>query len=595
MDHELSLKNHILMPVVLVLLASITFLIYSNTLKYPFFFDDTSYITEDEAIRMESLSWEAIKTAALKGRPRNRLIPNISFALNHLISRYHVLSYHLTNIAIHIATGLILFFLLRLTLVRFERLGGSRRWTESSWIAAFAALLWLVHPVNTQAATYIVQRMTSLAAFFYTLSLFLYVCARGRWQDNGKITPAAGFSIFGCILAGICAVISKQNAAMLPIIIVLYEWFFFQNLSVSLSKKHLVWLIGALFVFSAIALLYLGGDPLERILSPYAARRDFTLFERVITEWRVVIYYLTLLFYPHPARLMLDHDYPLSVSMLQPETSIFALFALFSLIGLAMYIARRQRFMAFCLIWFLLNLVIESSIIGIEIIYEHRTYLPFMLLIAAGVYLALRHSRYLKTDLAVTCLIILLFSIWSHQRSTCWESGIRFWTDNVRKAPNDFRPHANLGEAFHNTDQIDRAIDQYRSTLALKPGHSGTLNNLATALIQQGRYEKALEHLRRILKHTPNAEAHVNAGAALAHMKHFDEAIAQFKKALAIHPEIAETHNNIGVLWIKKGDLQAARKHFQKALSLRPGYVSAKQNLEKLQKMMASDATTRDS
>jgi len=612
-------KHRLLTAAALFVLTGIVCLIYSNTLQSPFVFDDTGYITEDSAIRMTEFSWENIKKAALEGRPRDRLVPNISFALNYFVGHYNVLGYHLTNIAIHLAIGLLLFFLVRLTLARFGPPAGPRSWTAPAWIAFFAALLWLVQPVNTQAVTYIVQRMTSLAAFFYILSLLLYVWGRSRWQDQGKITPAAAFAFFGCILAGLCAVISKQNAGMLPVMILAYEWFFFQDLKLSLSKKQVLWIIGVAAVFTAIALLYLGGDPLERILRAYT-RRDFTLAERVMTEWRVVIYYITLLFYPHPGRLILDHDYPLSVSMAQPATTLPALFAIICLAGLTVYLARRHRFISFCLVWFLANLVIESSVIGIEIIYEHRTYLPFIFLVTAGVYLALSRIQAVKTSVAGLCIIALVFSVWAYQRNTIWESRVDFWADNARKAPNDFRPHNDLGVACYDAGQIDRAIFQYRKALALEPDHTDTLNNLGNALKRKGRanqamraylraieisprhtkariniaglliqqklYKDALSYLAPVLEKESNAEAHVNAGAALARLNRMDEAIEHFRKALSIHPDIAETHNNLGVLLIQKGDFESARKHFKAALRHRPGYKSARENLEKLRRIM---------
>ncbi|MDZ7832227.1 MAG: tetratricopeptide repeat protein [Desulfobacterales bacterium] len=613
--NQSSPHRHLLTAAGILILTAVVFLIYSNTLNSPFVFDDTGYITEDPAIRMTDLSWENIKQAALEGRPKNRLLPNISFAINYYVGHYNVLSYHLTNIIIHLASGLVLFFLVRLTLARFAPAIGTNPWAAPGAIAFFAALIWLVQPVNTQAVTYIVQRMTSLMVFFYILSLFLYAWGRSRWQDTGRLTPKAAAALFGCGLAGICAVISKQNAGMLPVMILAYEWFFFQDLRLSLSRKQVYWIIGVSAVFIAIALLYLGGDPLERILRAYT-RREFTLAERVMTEWRVVIYYITLFFYPHPTRLILDHDYPLSIAPVQPMTTLICLVALITLAGLTLYLARRHRLIAFCLLWFLANLVIESSVIGIEIIYEHRTYLPFMFLIAGGVHLALTRIRPTKAALAGLCIITVVFSIWAHQRNTIWQSRVAFWADNAKKAPNDFRPHHDLGAAFYDAGQIDNAINQYRKALALKPGHADTLNNLgnafkrkgrmnqaityynraikinprhtkarinlAGALIQQGQFETALDHLNQVLTRGPNAEAHVNAGAALARMNRIDEAIKHFKKALAIHPDIAETHNNLGVLLIQKGDYQAAKNHFKAALRLRPGYKSARQNLEKL-------------
>jgi len=607
-------------PACLILLSATVFLIYSNTLNCPFVFDDTGFITEDPAIRMNEFSWKAIKTAAFEGRPKNRLIPNISFALNYYFSHYDVTIYHITNIGIHLATGFLLFFLIYLTLLRFGQSKAIKLPSFPVLIAFFSTLIWLVQPVNSQAVTYIVQRMTSLSALFFISSLLLYVMGRGKWLAEGKITPISGLALLGCLASGVCAVISKQNAGMLPVIILLYEWFFFQKLSLALSKKQTIWIIGGILAFAAIAILYLGDDPIQRILNSYN-RRDFTLHERVMTQWRVIIYYITLFFFPHPGRLILDHEYPLSSSMLQPLTTVTSLAAIICLIGLTIYIARRQRLIAFCLVWFLVNLVIESSVIGIEIIYEHRTYLPFMFLILSAAYLVLKHIRPAKIAIGCLCLVTAIFSLWVYQRNTIWESRVSFWEDNASKAPKDFRPHNDLGAAYYDAEQIDSAIIQYRKALELKPHHPDALNNLgnalknkgrmgqaiacyqkalqnnprhikarnnlAAALINKNRHREALNHLNQILnRHPDNAEAHVNAATALARLKRIDKAISHLEKALAIHPDIAETHNNIGVLLIQKGDFQSALSHFKAALRIRPGYISARENLQKLQRMM---------
>ncbi len=611
----------------LVLLAGITFLIYSNTLDSPFEFDDTEKITENPAIRMTELSWEGIKTAVLGSRPKSRPLPNISFALNFYMGRYNVIGYHLTNIFIHLAAGLLLFFLVRLTLRSFAPPTGTRSWPAPGWLAFFASLLWLVQPVNTQAVTYTVQRMASMAALFFILSLFLYAWGRVQWRARGKLTLAAALAFSGCVLSGTCAILSKENAAMLPIIILLYEWFFFQDLSVSIPKRQILWIVGVILIFSVIAICYLGVNPLDRILNGYT-QQEFTLPERVMTEWRVIIYYVSLFFYPHSVRLILDHDYPLSYSLAEPGTTLFCLGAVFALIMLCIYLARRHRFLAFCLAWFLATLVIESSVIGLDTIFEHRTYLPFMLFMAGGAYLALGYIRPTKAAIIGLCMVALVFSIWTWQRNTIWQSPIDLWTDNVHKSPNDPRPHGSLGMAhldrtYNDADQVDRAIHHCKTALALgsgtqwrvkykwsvlynlgdalrrkgqvdqavayylqvleiKPMHTKARINLASILIQKQRYSDALAHLEPVLSAESNAEAHVNAGVAFAHINRIDEAVFHFRKALIIHPDIAETHNNLGVLLIQKGDLQAAQSHFKTALRLRPEYGNARQNLEKL-------------
>jgi hypothetical protein len=147
-----------------------------------------------------------------------------------------------------------------------------------------------------------------------------------------------------------------------------------------------------LVVLAIVALMYLGTHPVEKILSGYKAR-DFTPAQRVLTQFRVVIFYITLLIFPHPSRLNLDHDFPISNSLIDPVTTILSIGVIVGLMGLAIYKGKKERLLSFCILWFLANLVIESSVIGLEIIFEHRMYLPFMLLSLMAVTLAYRYIK----------------------------------------------------------------------------------------------------------------------------------------------------------------------------------------------------------
>jgi hypothetical protein len=210
---------------------------------------------------------------------------------------------------------------------------------------------------------------------FYILSLLFFVKARLSKKRGRK-----ALLYTACILAGILGLGSKQITATLPVFIFLYEWYFFQDLSRVWLKRHAVPLVGILLILFTVSLFYLGINPIERVLATYE-HRDFTLGQRVLTQFRVVIFYISLLIFPHPSRLNLDRDFALSYSLFNPLTTLLSMAVIMGLIGIAVYSAKRQRLMSFGILWFLGNLIIESSVVGLEIIFDHRTYLPSMFVI----------------------------------------------------------------------------------------------------------------------------------------------------------------------------------------------------------------------
>jgi hypothetical protein len=231
-------------------LVVLTLLIYSSGLNGPLVFDDMSNIEYNPHIRLEKLSFDGLKKAAFDSPAEYRTVANISFALNYWSHGYKTFGFHLVNVLIHATTGIFLFFFIRLTM-RMPTL--SLKYQSHHWVAYIAALIWLVHPLQTQSVTYIVQRMNSLAAMFYVMALFFY--ARGRVSQTTK-NRWLWFS--GCVAAAILAFGSKQTAATLPFFIFLYEWYFFQDLNGPWLKRRMLPLAGVVIIFRAIALAYMG-------------------------------------------------------------------------------------------------------------------------------------------------------------------------------------------------------------------------------------------------------------------------------------------------------------------------------------------------
>jgi tetratricopeptide (TPR) repeat protein len=304
----------------------------------------------------------------------------------------------------------------------------------------------------------------------------------------------------------------------------------------------------------------------------------------------VVILYLTLLIFPHPNRLNLDYDFPLSHSLIDPLTTLLALLAITGLLAWSVWLAKKDRLLSFCLLWFFGNLVIESSVIGLEIVFEHRTYLPSMMIILLAAILANRYLRSNFLKAVMICAITLVFAAWTYERNTTWSNAVSLWSDVVKKSPQKVRPHNNLGNALKHQGKIEEAIVHFNKALQINPGYSKAHNNLGTALASQGKTDEAIKHFGIALYINPNyAAAHSNIGVALAGRNEIEKAIVHFRAALRLKPNKANVHSNLGAALVRQGKLQEALEHLHIALRLKPDDVQTYKNLQICLKLMKQD------
>ena len=599
----------------LILLSVPVILIYAGTLTGPFIFDDKNNIEENPHIRISRITSKGLATAAFDGPLHRRPVAYISFALNYYLHGYNVVGFRLVNLIIHVINGILLYFFIRTTF----RTPALQSWnTNARWISFFAAAIWIVHPLQTQSISYIVQRMNSLAAMFYILSFLLYVHFRMNPRKRSK-----GWLLSGCILAGILALGSKENAATLPFFIILYEWYFFKNLSLKWLKDHIPVLVGLFLLAAIIALIYLGADPLDKILAGYKVR-NFTPIQRILTEFRVVIFYISLFLWPHPSRLNLDHDFALSSSLTDPITTLFSMLAIAVLMVLAVITARNQRLISFCILWFLGNLVIESSIFALEIVFEHRLYLPTMMYSLIIVLLVYRWAKptWLKT--VILCTLAIVGAVWTYERNQVWRDGITIWQDCVKKSPQKARPYNNLGAALGDQGHYDEAVAHYQKAIQINPYYLNAyanlgltlavqgkveegitqllialqidpkdyevLSNLGVALLIQERYEEAGKYLSEALEINPHfAKAHNNIGVVRRRQDRFQESMDHLRSAIQLDPDYAEAYNNLGVTLASQGQYEEATVQFSAALEINPGYAKARRNLERSLKDKSSE------
>jgi len=558
---------------ILLVFSALAFAIYSNTLNSPFVFDDLHRIKENPGLRVTQFSVLQIIKAGFSSS-KARPIAFMTFALNYALHQYDVFGYHIINIAIHILTGFFLYLFLKIT---FQISGVQPRYKHTELISFFAALIWLVHPIQTQSVTYIVQRTNNLASMFIILSFLFYTHARLAKESKKKWIWFMASAVVWLISLG-----CKQIAAILPVLVFLYEWYFFQDLRKEWFKKRLKYLLGITAFFILLFLINTGFSPWEKIQSLHDyALFEFTLGERILTQFRVVLFYLSLIFFPHPARLNLDYDFPLSYSLINPPTTLLSLAVILGLVGIAFYLSKKQRLISFCIIWFFGNLVIESSIIPLAIIYEHRIYLPSMLVSLLVVMLAFRYIKPKWLTVAMLCIAIVICSYWTYERNKIWQSTLTIWSDSVQKSPNKARPHTSKGKSLLDLERTDEAIKHFNIALRLKPNNPGAHHNLAVAFAKQGRFNGAIDHFLKALTVKPDAsKTHLNLGLALAMQGRTEQALDHYNKALQINPAYDKAHNMLGVLLMQEGKIETAIFHLREAVRLNPGLSAADNDLK---------------
>jgi tetratricopeptide (TPR) repeat protein len=575
-------KIHTGVLLVLILFAGV---IYSNTFRSPFHFDSKQRVENNPALRIETLSVKALENAAFgKDSAKNRPVGNITFALNYYLDGLDPFGYHLVNVAIHVLAAFFLYLLiyrtLRLPVLDYDA-------SQALRISFCAALLWLVHPVNTQSVTYLVQRFNSLAALFFLLAFYLYVAGR----DRKPFWPW----LLGCAVSWLIALGSKQNVVVLPFFIFLYEWFFFQDLDRKWLFRNLKYALVPVALFVLAAFLFLGTAPMERLTNIRDfALGEFTYGQRLLTQLRVVVFYLSLFFFPHPSRLNLDHEFPLSHSLIDPATTLLSLIALGTLLVLAVLSAKRHRLISFCLFWFFGTLLVESSVIPLAVIFEHRTYLPFALLSLLVVVLLEHVIRRPWQGVAVVVLVSALFGYWTYDRNLVYQDGFTLWNDILKKSPDNARAYNNLGTLVEKRDGMAAAVDYFRKAVELDPEFAEALNNLGRARFEQEQYPEALALFKRSLRARPRyVEALRNKGSTEMLLGRIPDAIEAFRTVLAIEPDDAKAEKELGTALISLGRIDDAERHFVRAVEIDPEFADARINLAAVQMQKGDFASAR--
>ncbi|KPA10604.1 conserved hypothetical protein, membrane [Candidatus Magnetomorum sp. HK-1] len=567
--------------------------IYLNTIHSPFVFDDIDCIVNEKNIRIKALTFEELKIAATESyysKTHFRPVVMTSFALNYYFDGYHPRTYHIINILIHLLAGISLFFFIQFTL----RLSYNISSTSSALIdlqnknhldtiSFFSTLIWLVNPLQVQAVTYITQRMTSMIGLFFILSLLCY--ARGRLiiQTSDKDNAFRFKAYLYFILCGFTAFLSigsKETAAMLPFFIFLYEWYFFQNL----SRKWLIRcfpIIIALFVIIIIAFYILVDSNVFSAFSYCYERRDFTMSERLLTELRVMLFYINLFVFPHPSRLTLEHDFPLSYSLFDPFSTFVSLLIIIGALLIACLSARRYRILSFCILWYFGNLAIESTFLWLEIIYEYRMYLPTMLICLPCLIIWFQLIQNKWYQIIPLCFIVLLYANWTFTYNKVWQDDVTLYKDCITKSPNKARPYNNLGHALTSVGKLEEAAKYLYKGVEKQWHYPVAHYNLAVVLGKLGKNDSAINHFKEAIRlyPTPPIMCNYNFGIALSKKGLTKQAMIQFRKVLKKNPDMYQVHFKLAMLYKKTNQLKRSFHHLNESLRIKPNFKLALKEL----------------
>ena len=500
------------------LLASlcVTIAVYWPGLSGDFLFDDNPHIVRNETVQIGSVSpadlWQAWNSSPVSF-PNSRPLAMLTFGVNHAFSGLSPFAFKATNLALHLLTALVLFVVVRRLGAMFVQFEGRDAGADTvAWWAWLTATLWLLHPLNLSPVLFSVQRMTILSTLIALLGFLVYLIGRER-LSRGDGTGLRW--IWASPVFAVLGLLAKENALLLPLLLFVSEWSLlrFRGLDARSRRNLQVFFVATVAAPILVVVGFLAWNP-EYLSS---AGRPFTIPERLLTETRVLWFYLRLLLSPDISAMGLFHDdFMLSRSLLQPWTTLVAVAAWIAVLGGALALRRRFPLVTFATLFFLAGHALESTVIPLELVYEHRNYLPGIAPLFALAYLptagagVVPISRTLLNSLIAAVLLALAAS--TALRAYDWSGFGRLITAEVEHHPGSLRANFQYAQLLMAQledpklrDEAERLAREHMTRIGvLDPDNVNGLFGLIVLDLHMGRQpppdlvHDLAERLRRI-------------------------------------------------------------------------------------------------
>jgi Flp pilus assembly protein TadD len=560
------------LPAAVILVAAL--LAYQNSFSGVFLFDDVHAIVENPYIRSLwplSQAMSAPPQSTVSGRP----LVSLTLAFNYALGGLNPRGYHAFNLLVHLLCGLLLFGVVRRTLMG-ERLR-DRYGPAAPFLAGMIALLWVVHPLQTETVTYVVQRTEGLMGLFYLLTLYCFIrgCEAHR-QGFWRVAAVAA-----CALGMTC----KEVMATAPLMVLLYDRVFVADSFRQIAGRRRGLYLGLAGTWAILVVLMVAG--------PRSASVGFSngvsAFEYARNQCIAIITYLKLSFWPHP--LVLDYGTPQNVSVAQAAPYAAALAVL--LIATVVALIYRPR-IGFLGAWFFVILAPTSSFVPIitEVTAERRVYLSLaavITLVVLGAYGLVKRmtarglGRRRSLGLAVSAMGVVAACVLgnlTYLRNAEYQNELTLWSDSLTVKPHNPRIHLSLGKALVAQGRLDEGIECYHRALQLDPALTDAHFNLGNALQNKGQFAEAVAEYEAALRIAPDyARVQMNLGVALVNLGRYQDSINEYQKMLRLDPNSAEIHGNLAVALLYGGRPDEAISHLREAVRLNPGDYSTHRNL----------------
>jgi len=546
----------------IVLLLAVTAGAYLNSFQGRFLFDDRRNIVNNAGLRR---LWPP--QAVLSLQPRTRAVVHLSLAINHAIDGYNPRGYHAFNLAVHLLAGLALFGVIRRTLLSGPLRG---RFGDASFGLALAvAMIWMVHPLQTQSVTYVIQRSESLMGLFYLATL--YCAIRG-------FASARPWRWFGPSLAA-CALgmATKQVMVTAPMMVLLYDWMFVGRTFAEIFRRRWRFYLSLAGTWVLLAVLLHADQP----NTSAGWGIGMGALDYALTQLGVIVAYLRLAFWPVGQNL--DWYRPLAEGI--GEVFLPGLVVAALLAATAWGLARKKAW-AFGGAWFFLILAPTSSIMPIkDVMVEHRMYLPLAavvtVVVLGGHSLARRVAAPASNSawrlalgwgqVAVVAGTVVVLAVLTARRNGLYHDPIAMWKDVAAKSPTNDRAHGAIGLLYGRNLRPDLGLPFLLEAIRLKPDVAKHHLNLGITLENLGRPAEAIASYQRALELEPKYfRAHAKLGAALARQGRWESAISHLRQAVSLDPGSAVPFCNLALALAAEGRGQEALRQMQEALRRDP-------------------------
>jgi tetratricopeptide (TPR) repeat protein len=570
-------KLELITGIILLLAALIA---YSNSFDCSFHWDDAHAILVND--KVHGLDFFADPGTWL--RVDLRPLSLFTFALNWTIGGGNVFTYHLVNLILHILTAFIVFYLARFTiglLANDDRL--DQRLKDGC--AVFIALFFLLHPLQTMAVTYIVQRMTILAALFYVLAVYLYARGRMSYIYEGINIRSTSFLVLA-FLSGILGILSKQSAVTFPVAFILFELFFIRKPDGKLCRRYVAG--GASLLILAFLVVVLAGKlPVET--------QQYTRLEYLSAQLGVLYKYFALIVLPISQNV--DYYIIIEPPLIGP-LQIIGILLLLALIGLSAWFFNRNKLISFGILWFLLTMSVESSIIPIrDVMMEHRMYLPLfgVGLIITGLIMRYLPYRSIISMYVASTIIFIVLAFATYSRNETWKTGLSLWQDAYDKNPANTRAINNLGLTIkvnanfapsiqQRNMELNKAVNLFTSSIKLNADYIPAYMNRSLSYMVLGKFEQALKDMEVVAREDPDKQYlyyHIE-GVAYAKQGMIKEASNSLDEAYRRNDRDASLLKWRGLVSAEMDQYQKAIDNFQASLDIDPKQTSLYVNISEM-------------